>query len=202
VIADALQNRRQRGPDGPRSIWHGLGRPRALVALGAAAALAACMPFAEGFSGLPESAGWEALPVQDWLVDGLAPDRVAICQRPDCPHDAVVARFTVDGDVDGGLEALRRRLLEGFATEQTGAKKRKKPGSTIVVRKLAAGLTGGMEVTMRSKADPARSVVAILAERPSGAKTELVLSIALTEIVAKENAFAALGTSPAGVAAR
>jgi hypothetical protein len=173
-----------------------------VVALGVAAMLAACMPFAEGFVGLPESAGWEALPVQDWLVDGLAPDRVAICQRPDCPHDAVVARFTVDGDVDGGLEALRRRLLEGFGTGQSGEQRRKKPGSTIDVRKLAAGPASGMEVTMRSKADPKRSVVAVLAERPSGAKTELVLSIALTEAVAKENAFAALGTSPAGVAVR
>ncbi|WP_378134111.1 hypothetical protein [Chelatococcus sp. GCM10030263] len=170
--------------------------------MGAAVALAACMPFAEGFVGLPESAGWEALPVQDWLVDGLVPDKMSICQRPDCPHDAVVARFTVDGDVDGGLEALRRRLLEGFGTGQSGADRGKKPGSTIVVRKLAAGQTGGMEVTMRSKADPARSVVAVLAERPSGGKTELVLSIALTEAVAKENAFAALGTSTAGAAAR
>jgi len=166
-----------------------------LLALGAVAALAACVPFAEGFANLPESAGWEALPVQDWLVEGLAPDKVAICERPACPHDAMVARFTVDGDVDGGIEALRRRLLQGF-TGGRKAEKAKTPRSTITVRKLD-GAANGMEVTMRSTVDPKRSVVAVLAERPVGPKTELVLSIALTEAAAKANALAALGLSGA-----
>ena len=191
---------RQRGPGGPRSIWPDARGPRIWLALGAAAALTACVPFAEGFANLPESAGWEALPVQDWLVEGLAPDKVAICERPACPHDAMVARFTVDGDVDGGLEALRRRLLEGFTRGQ-GAGKRRPSRSTMTVRKLDGG-ANGMEVTMRSKADPTRSVVAVLAERPAGAKTELVLSIAVTEAVAKANALAALrssGTSTFGL---
>lgn len=154
---------------------------------GIALILASCGSFGAGIPTLPEAAGWERLPVGRWLIEGIAPETVVVCRRPACTNDAMVARFILPDPLDGGAEALRKAVFPAPPASTKSAKSR------MTVTPLAGEGATGLIVTMRAIADPNRTVVAVLAERPRATSTEVVLSIAAAEPVARDNALKAFG---------
>ncbi|MBS7704537.1 hypothetical protein [Chelatococcus asaccharovorans] len=183
------------------------------IALCLAFALASCGSYGAGFAALPETSGWERLPVGRWLVEGIAPETMVVCRRPACADDAMVASFLLPDRLEGGADALRKAIFpNGFprrAAPQAGAVPAAKtpPAKTPPAKTAAAksrdevkALDGtpftGLVVTMRATADPNRHVVAVIAERPRPPGMEVVVSIAAREATARTNALKALGPAP------
>lgn len=195
---------------------------RPVIALSLSITLTACGGYGSGFAALPETSGWERLPVGRWLVEGVAPDTMVVCRRPTCADDAMVASFRLPDRLEGGAEALRQAIFpNGFprrATHQAGAvppaktpsgktPAGKSPTEKTPAAKAAAvksrdevkALEGtpytGLVITMRATADPNRRIVAVIAERPRPPGTEIVVSIAAREATARANALKALGAT-------
>lgn len=200
-----------RGPSGPR-FTSGAGwltrwlKPAAVLCL--SATLTSCGGYGAGFAALPETSGWERLPVGRWLVEGIAPETMVVCRRPTCADDAMVASFLLPDRLEGGADALRKAIFpDGFprrAETQSPASPTAKnsPAKTAAAksRDEVKALDGtpftGLVISMRATAHPNRQVVAVIAERPRSSGTEVIVSIAASEATARTNALKALGPAP------
>ena len=92
-----------------------------------------------------------------------------------------------------GNDALAIHLLVASHVRDFGYWHYDVQRNVLAVTPLAGEGATGLIVTMRAIADPNRTVVAVLAERPRATSTEVVLSIAAAEPVARDNALKAFG---------
>lgn len=164
---------------------------RLAAALLSCSLAAACGAYGPGFAELPASAGWERLPIGDWLVnDGLTPLQAVFCPKAACPHEALVATFEARGDLTSRAERLLddpATILAALRRPSAAARSGKVQPGTVDVAPLHGEGLRGLRVAMASRDGRRRAAVVVLG-RQRGDHLRLVLSVSEDADAALANA--------------
>ena len=143
---------------------------------------------------LPVSEGWVQLPTARWLTNpGIEPGTMMFCPQDTCGQQVLVARIELTGQERSIADLIARDpatfVAQARPTRSSGTPKTRPPrASRMEVRPLTIGDWRGGIVRLESVKDSSRAAhVAVLASS-SGARAQLVMTVAESGDLAEQNA--------------
>jgi hypothetical protein len=192
-----LQGPEQRGRSRPRFRASGLAASVVLLAL------AGCGGYELGLPDLPSIAGWQQLPLRNWVMnEELGPARIVYCQPRFCVRPAVVATLTAQGQEATRLmrsladpQALLRAKRYEVAVARDPRFKRKTTDSPrksgAHAEPIEAGGLKGYRVTLSPSIAGGHAAYAVVLARPEADRAQVALAITTDPDAALQEALAA-----------
>lgn len=190
-------------------IERGRWRPRFRAAAALVASLAllsACVGFGSGIAELPASSGWQRLPIRNWLLnEGFGPATIVYCPVPLCAQPAMVATFSVQGEMAVRLMhtlADPKALLEAKRVEAATARDprfkrkaaRQKPKSSEHAERVEADGLTGYRVTLSPDIAGGHAAYAVVLARHDDDVAKIALAVTTDPDAALQEARAAAKT--------